>query len=110
MSLMPKIPVPTPPPVAREPWPEIDRLDSDAELDVSVCPTWYAVGKVMLDYAVTVLLLPIALPFIALAAITVKLTSSGPAFYLQTRVGLGGRLFNIIKLRTMYHDCEKHSG
>ena len=110
MSLMPKKPVPPPPPVAREPWPEIDRLDADAELNVSVCPTWYAVGKVMLDYTVAVLLLPIALPMIALAAITVKLTSSGPAFYLQTRSGLGGRLFSIIKLRTMYHDCEKHSG
>lgn len=110
MSLMPRKPVSTPPSVAREPWPAIDRLEADAELNIAVCPTWYAVGKVMLDYAVALLLLPVALPLIALGAIVVKLTSSGPAFYLQTRVGLGGQLFNIIKLRTMYHDCEKHSG
>ncbi|MFO0805710.1 MAG: sugar transferase [Gemmataceae bacterium] len=110
MSLMPKKPVPPPPAVAREPWPEIDRLGVDAAVDFTVCPTWYAVGKVMLDYAIAVLLLPIALPLIALAALAIKLTSPGPAFYLQTRVGLGGRLFRIIKLRTMHHDCEKHSG
>jgi lipopolysaccharide/colanic/teichoic acid biosynthesis glycosyltransferase len=109
MSLMPRKPVP-PPAQAREPWPEIDRLHADAALDVIVCPTWYAVGKVMFDYAVAILLLPVALPIIALASIAVKLTSPGPAFYMQTRVGLGGRLFNIIKLRTMQHYCEKYSG
>ena len=109
MSSMPKKPVP-PPPAQREPWPEIDRLDADAAVDFAVCPTWYAVGKVLLDYTIAVLALPIALPLIALAAIAIRLTSAGPAFYLQTRVGLNGRLFNIIKLRTMYHDCEKRSG
>jgi len=109
MSSMPKNTNNTPP-AAREPWPEIDRLHADAELNVFVCPTWYAVGKVLLDYTIALLLLPIALPIIALAAVAVKLTSPGPAFYLQTRVGLGGRLFNILKLRTMFHDCEKQSG
>ena len=69
MSLMPKRSASPPPAFAREPWPEIDRLGADAAVDFTLCPTWYAVGKVMLDYAVAVLLLPIALPLIALAAI-----------------------------------------
>jgi lipopolysaccharide/colanic/teichoic acid biosynthesis glycosyltransferase len=40
----------------------------------------------------------------------VRLTSSGPAFYSQLRVGRGGREFRIYKLRTMYHNCEQKSG
>jgi lipopolysaccharide/colanic/teichoic acid biosynthesis glycosyltransferase len=40
----------------------------------------------------------------------VRLTSKGPAFYTQTRVGQGGRLFTILKLRTMRHNCEALSG
>jgi lipopolysaccharide/colanic/teichoic acid biosynthesis glycosyltransferase len=40
----------------------------------------------------------------------VKLTSAGPAFYTQTRVGRNGRLFTIYKLRTMMDDCESLTG
>lgn len=47
------------------------------------------------------------LPFIALA---IKLTSAGPVFYRQKRLGRAGRLFEMIKLRTMYSDAEKMSG
>ena len=47
---------------------------------------------------------------ILLLAVLVKLTSRGPAFYSQTRLGLNGRPYKIHKLRTMTHDCEKQSG
>ncbi|MDB5308229.1 MAG: wecA 1 [Gemmataceae bacterium] len=95
---------------ARDPWPEIDRLMPDSAVDLALCPTWYAAGKVMLDYLVAVLLLPLALPLIGLAVFAVKLTSPGPAFYTQTRVGLNGRRYRIIKIRTMHRDCELKSG
>jgi lipopolysaccharide/colanic/teichoic acid biosynthesis glycosyltransferase len=49
----------------------------------------------------------IALPLIALCAILVKLTSPGPAFYSQVRLGKNGRPFHIYKLRTMRSDAEK---
>ena len=94
----------------REPWPEIDRLEADSAVNLSVCPTWYAVGKVMLDYLVAVLLLPVAIPLIGLAALAVKVTSPGPAFYTQTRLGLNGRRYKIIKIRTMHQNCELKSG
>jgi lipopolysaccharide/colanic/teichoic acid biosynthesis glycosyltransferase len=94
----------------RDPWPEIDCLLPEASLDVAFFPSWYAAGKVLLDYVIALLLLPLALPIILAAALLIKLTSRGPAFYLQTRVGLEGRRFKIVKLRTMVHDCERQSG
>jgi len=54
----------------------------------------------------TVLLAPIGL----LVAIAVKLESSGPVFYTQERVGLGGRSFRVIKFRSMRQDAESASG
>jgi lipopolysaccharide/colanic/teichoic acid biosynthesis glycosyltransferase len=51
-----------------------------------------------------------AVPLLALAAVLVKLTSRGPAFYLQTRVGRRGLPFTVYKLRTMMHDCEVATG
>ena len=94
----------------REPWPEIDRLTSDACVDVPVSPGWYAVSKVLFDYLFTILLLPLALVLIGIAAVAVKISSPGSVFYVQTRVGLNGRRYKIIKLRTMVHNCESHSG
>src|SRR5207244_5999717 len=47
---------------------------------------------------------------IGLSALVVRLTSPGPVFYTQTRVGLGGRRFKIYKIRTMHHNCELVSG
>ncbi len=53
-----------------------------------------------------IMLVPAALlaPFIALA---VKLSGPGPVLYRQTRVGLGGKPFTILKFRTMNADAEK---
>src|SRR5262249_54731454 len=47
---------------------------------------------------------------ILVAALLVKWTSRGPAFYRQIRLGKGGQPFWIVKLRTMYDDCERLSG
>ena len=44
-------------------------------------------------------------PLFALAAIAVKWSSRGPVFFLQTRVGLHGRHFRMIKFRSMIHDA-----
>jgi len=73
-------------------------------------PAWYARGKRVLDVAGALALLALAGPVMLLAALLVKLTSRGPAFYTQTRVGAGGRLFTIFKIRTMVHNCESLTG
>jgi lipopolysaccharide/colanic/teichoic acid biosynthesis glycosyltransferase len=65
---------------------------------------------VVWEFAAALALLVPAAPVILAAALLVKLTSRGPAFYTQTRVGRHGRLFTIYKLRTMIHNCESLTG
>jgi lipopolysaccharide/colanic/teichoic acid biosynthesis glycosyltransferase len=60
-------------------------------------------------FAAALLLVPVA-PVLAVLWLLVKLTSRGPGIYRQKRVGLGGRQFQILKLRTMTHDCEAQTG
>src|SRR5262249_38295511 len=62
---------------------------------------WYPRVKAAADFLLAVPLTLLALPVIALAALAVRLTSRGPAFYTQARVGRHGRTFTIYKLRTM---------
>ncbi len=50
--------------------------------------------------------LVLSLPIAILAAIAVKLDSRGPIFYKQERIGRNGRLFNVIKFRSMKIDAE----
>jgi lipopolysaccharide/colanic/teichoic acid biosynthesis glycosyltransferase len=71
---------------------------------------WYPPVKALCDFALALLLCLPALPVVLLAAVLVKLTSRGPAFYTQTRVGRDGRPFVIYKLRTMLHNCESLTG
>jgi lipopolysaccharide/colanic/teichoic acid biosynthesis glycosyltransferase len=94
----------------REPWPEIDRLTADAAVRMPIYVGWYPGVKVALDYTVAFILLPLAIVLVGLAAIAVKSTSPGPVFYTQTRIGLNGRRYKIIKIRTMHHNCELRSG
>jgi Undecaprenyl-phosphate glucose phosphotransferase len=54
-------------------------------------------------------LLVIAIPCAIIAAL-VRLTSSGPVFYHQERMGLDGKAFTVYKFRSMYHDAERHTG
>jgi lipopolysaccharide/colanic/teichoic acid biosynthesis glycosyltransferase len=71
---------------------------------------FYEPLKYTSDFLFGLALFVLFLPVILISAMAVRLTSAGPAFYTQTRVGKNGRLFRIYKLRTMYHDCEKISG
>jgi lipopolysaccharide/colanic/teichoic acid biosynthesis glycosyltransferase len=66
--------------------------------------------KPLLDYLVSVIGLLILTPVFIVVGIVTKLTSQGPVFYTQERVGKGGRLFEIIKFRTMYVDAELKTG
>jgi len=71
---------------------------------------WYGKIKGMIDCTLALIALVLSAPLVALAAAAVKLTSRGPVFYSQVRLGRGGKPFTIYKIRTMVADCEKHSG
>jgi lipopolysaccharide/colanic/teichoic acid biosynthesis glycosyltransferase len=89
-------------------------LQSVSELrrEVSVPPrrSSYFSAKFLGEWIVSLVLLVTCSPLLLVLALLVKLTSTGPIFYAQTRLGRGGRLYRIYKLRTMRHDAEVHSG
>jgi lipopolysaccharide/colanic/teichoic acid biosynthesis glycosyltransferase len=64
----------------------------------------------LLDIVGSLIILVLALPVMIVAAVLIKLTSAGPVFYKQERVGQGGRLFTLYKFRTMIDNAEKHVG
>ena len=66
----------------------------------------YAFSKRAFDLACAFLLLLVCAPIIVVLALIIKLTSRGPAFYRSTRVGLCGRPFLFLKLRSMYVDAD----
>ncbi len=65
-------------------------------------------AKRVFDVTASGLLLALTFPVIALFAALVKLDSKGPAFFRQTRVGLYGQSFQLVKLRSMRTDAEKN--
>jgi exopolysaccharide biosynthesis polyprenyl glycosylphosphotransferase len=58
------------------------------------------------DIFLTLLLLPVALPLMALIAVRIRIDSQGPVLFHQERVGENGRLFNVVKFRTMVENAE----
>ena len=66
-----------------------------------------SISKRIFDVVVSLLLLVLAFPVLVLFAILIKLESPGPVFYRQTRVGLYGQHFDVVKLRSMRQDAEK---
>jgi Undecaprenyl-phosphate glucose phosphotransferase len=61
----------------------------------------YLFQKRAFDLAFSVIILLLTLPLFLLIAVAVKITSRGPVFFSQERVGLNGRVFRMLKFRTM---------
>src|SRR6267154_6030791 len=59
------------------------------------------------DILFSLIALIIGLPFFALIALLVKLSSSGPIFYCSLRIGRKGRLFKFWKFRSMHRDADQ---
>jgi Undecaprenyl-phosphate glucose phosphotransferase len=71
---------------------------------------WAAVQKRVFDVVVGSLLLVLFSPLLAVVALAVRLTSGSPVLYRQKRMGLDGRVFDMLKFRTMRADAEKETG
>ena len=66
----------------------------------------YTPFKVVMDFVLALIGLIVFSPIIFIFAILIKIETPGPAFYLQERVGYCGRIFKVIKLRSMRIDAE----
>lgn len=64
--------------------------------------------KRMLDLLICIPAIIVALPFMIFVAIAIKLEDGGPVFYKQARASLGGKVFDILKFRSMVVDAEKY--
>ena len=66
--------------------------------------------KRLLDVTLSLILLVVTAPLMALTAILVRLEGDGPVLYRQKRMGQNGREFELLKFRSMVQDAEKQSG
>lgn len=76
----------------------------------TVAPRRRLLAKSLLDRVAGMVLLVLACPAIGVAALAVKFTSPGPVLFRQRRVGVDGRPFTLVKLRSMYIDAEERRG
>ena len=85
----------------------------------SLNPSWMVLGdgfrqglmdravKRIFDLTISVMLLVLTLPIVLVSALLIFLESGWPVFYRQERVGRDGRVFKVLKLRSMKHDAEQ---
>ncbi len=77
------------------------------EIAPDMMPAWQQTLKRVMDVVVSALAILILLPVYIGTAIGVKLSSPGPVFFSQERIGIGRKSFKMIKFRSMYVDAEK---
>jgi len=90
----------------------IDSFENLAVITIQESPLvgWHSMLKRTLDILISVVVLVLALPLMAVIAILIWLESRGPIFYLQERMGYDGATFRIFKFRTMRPHAEAESG
>ena len=78
-------------------------------IDLYTSPTmsWQLLVKRLLDLIVSLVVLVFLFPLLVVVALLIKMTSSGPVFFRQKRVGYNGRLFTCLKFRTMVENAEQ---
>ena len=104
-------------------------LVDDQEILASKCPTrvwemdglfiattepndpgrFYKVSKRLIDIGCSAILILLSAPIWAILAIAIRCESKGPIFFRQTRVGMNGKLFEILKFRSMKVDAPKYA-
>jgi exopolysaccharide biosynthesis polyprenyl glycosylphosphotransferase len=77
------------------------------EIKRELMPNWQMLIKRLIDICASVVMLVLLFPIYAYTAILVRLSSKGPIFYKQERIGLNHKPFNIYKFRSMFIDAEK---
>ncbi|NWF50119.1 MAG: undecaprenyl-phosphate glucose phosphotransferase [Ignavibacteriaceae bacterium] len=73
-------------------------------------PEWEKTAKRLLDIIISFIILILTLPIFIIVSIAIKLDSPGPVFFVQERMGMNGKIFRIVKFRSMKQDAEKYTG
>ncbi len=91
---------------------EIEQIDDIPLINLSDTPLkgWRAVTKRVFDIFFSLFALALSIPIFIIVPILIKLQDGGDVFYLQERMGLDGKVFKMIKFRTMIPDAEKETG
>jgi sugar transferase (PEP-CTERM system associated) len=99
----------------------LEKISGKIEVE-NLYPSWLVFGEgfrrstafKLVRRAVSIVIsligLILALPLFPLIMIVIRLDSKGPVYYTQTRVGKNGRVFKVVKFRTMREDAEAASG
>ena len=99
----------------------LEKISGKIEVE-NLYPSWLVFGEgfrrstafILVRRAVSIVIsligLILALPLLPLIMLVIRLDSKGPVFYTQARVGKAGRVFNVVKFRTMRDGAEAASG
>ena len=99
----------------------LEKISGKIEVE-NLYPSWLVFGEgfrrstafILVRRAVSIVIsligLILTLPLIPMIMLAIRLDSKGPVFYTQTRVGKAGRIFKVVKFRTMRQDAEAASG
>ena len=99
----------------------LEKISGKIEVE-NLYPSWLVYGQgfrrstpfIVIRRVVSVIIsllgLTLALPLLPLIVLAIRLDSKGPVFYTQARVGKAGRVFNVVKFRTMRQDAEAANG
>ncbi|MDZ7344933.1 MAG: exopolysaccharide biosynthesis polyprenyl glycosylphosphotransferase [candidate division KSB1 bacterium] len=80
------------------------------EIFPQIMPVWERRFKRLIDLSVALTILILGLPLWLLIALAIRLDSAGPIFYRQERIGKDGRVFTMIKFRSMVQNAENLTG
>lgn len=78
------------------------------DLQTGLMPEWQQNIKRLIDVIVSLFSLILLSPLFLFAAIRIKLSSKGPVFYIQERIGYKGKPFRMFKFRSMIDNAEKN--
>jgi len=99
----------------------LEKISGKIEVE-ELSPSWLVFGqgfrrsaafilvRRVVSFIISLIGLILALPLFPLIMLAIRLDSKGPVFYTQTRVGKAGRVFKVVKFRTMRQDAEAASG
>src|SRR5208283_2538637 len=99
----------------------LEKMSGKIEVE-NLSPSWLVYGEgfrrsttfILVRRALSIIIsligLILTLPLFPLIMLAIRLDSEGPVFYTQTRVGKAGRIFNVVKFRTMRQDAESANG